>query len=303
MSGFIPIPTPRWPHCATATCRSSITSDRSRPNRSKAAALVVVEPYAAPTVHLLVFNLRRPMMNNATFRRALAHALDRESILNDNLLRGVASVGSKVTDTLISQRRSNSTDTSELRYDPATAQVLMQVALAEGQTSPGAASPLRSPALPTQLVLEHPADEAARMACLAIQRQFHSIGLNVVLREPTPGATPKLDSSNGGVDADIFYVEWSPLEPAESLNRLLSASGGGSETADLLAQLSAATSAGQTARKPADAEHMILEQALLIPLWQLTDYVAYRRDLQGIGRQPITLYQNVEQWQLGGDDK
>ncbi len=269
----------------------------------KSAASVVVEPYAAPTVHLLVFNLRRPMMSNATFRRALAHALDRESILNDNLLRGVASVGSKVTDTLISQRRGDASGTAELRYDPATAQVLMQVALSEGQASPSVGNSLRTPTLPTQLVLEHPADEAARMACLAIQRQFHAIGLTVTLREPTPGTKANPESPNANTDADVFYVEWSPLEPAESLNRLLAASGGGPEVADLLAQLSAATSAGQTALKPADAEHSILEQTLLIPLWQLTDYVAYRRDLHGIGRQPITLYQNVEQWHLGGDDK
>jgi ABC-type transport system substrate-binding protein len=255
----------------------------------KSAASVVVEPYAAPAVHLLVFNLRRPMMSNATFRRALAHALDRQSILSDNLLRGVASAGSRVTDSLLSQRRSDSASTALLRYDPATAQVLIQVASAEGQK------------LPTSLILEHPADEAARMACLAIQRQLHAVGLTVTLREPSATAgPPNSESADRGTEADIFYVEWSPLEPAASLNRLLAASGGGVEAADLLSQLSTATSAGQTSLKPADAEQMILEQTLLIPLWQITEYVAYRRDLHGIGRQPITLYQNVEQWQYGG---
>jgi len=267
----------------------------------KGATSLVVEPYAAPTVHVLVFNLGRPAMNNATFRRALAHALDRQSILSDNLLRGGASAGSRVTDSLLTQRRSDAASTSEFRYDPATAQVLMQVALGEGQTPQTAGSLVRAPALPTELILDHPADETARMACLAIQRQFHAVGLSVTLREPTLPTTPNSESSSGGTDADIVYVEWSPLEPADSLTRLLAGSGGGSEVADLLSRLSAATSAGQTALKPADAEQMILEQTLLIPLWQLTDYAAYRRDLHGVGRQPITLYQNVEQWQLGSD--
>jgi ABC-type transport system substrate-binding protein len=267
---------------------------------------LVVEPYAAPTVHVLVFNRRRAMMNNATFRRAMAHALNRQSILNDNLSHGVATAGGRVTDTLLTQRPRNAASrgaasTGQLRYDRSTAEVLMQVALGQGPTQPAAGSAIRAPFLRTKaLILEHPADDVARMACLAIQHQFQAIGLTLTLRERSSVAAASNAESS---DADLYYVEWRPLEPASSLDRLLGADGlgGGSDVAEMLSQLTEATSADRRSIKLADADDLILEQTLLIPLWQLTDYVAYRRDLNGIGQQPITLYQNVEQWRFGGD--
>jgi len=37
----------------------------------------------------------------------------------------------------------------------------------------------------------------------------------------------------------------------------------------------------------------------VVPLWQLTEYVAYHKSLRGVGARPATLYQRVEQWQGG----
>jgi peptide/nickel transport system substrate-binding protein len=34
----------------------------------------------------------------------------------------------------------------------------------------------------------------------------------------------------------------------------------------------------------------------LVPLWQLTDHFAHRRNLTGLGDAPVQLYQNVQQW-------
>ncbi len=42
---------------------------------------LIVQPYAAPLVHCLVPNPRRPMMSDRTFRRALAYGINREVIL------------------------------------------------------------------------------------------------------------------------------------------------------------------------------------------------------------------------------
>jgi hypothetical protein len=30
----------------------------------------------------------------------------------------------------------------------------------------------------------------------------------------------------------------------------------------------------------------------------LTNYVVYRRELTGVGKRPVTLYQHVDQWKL-----
>jgi ABC-type transport system substrate-binding protein len=37
----------------------------------------------------------------------------------------------------------------------------------------------------------------------------------------------------------------------------------------------------------------------LIPLWQTVNYFAYRAGVEGIGKSPITLYQNVDTWRVG----
>ena len=39
----------------------------------------------------------------------------------------------------------------------------------------------------------------------------------------------------------------------------------------------------------------------VIPLWQTVDSFAYRKTLQGIGARPVTLYQNIADWQISYD--
>jgi hypothetical protein len=36
----------------------------------------------------------------------------------------------------------------------------------------------------------------------------------------------------------------------------------------------------------------------IIPLWQLVDAFAYRREVTGVGQEIVSLYQNVERWRL-----
>jgi ABC-type oligopeptide transport system substrate-binding subunit len=41
----------------------------------------------------------------------------------------------------------------------------------------------------------------------------------------------------------------------------------------------------------------------VIPLWQTIDSFAYRKNLQGIGATPVTLYQNVADWRTTYDER
>ena len=36
----------------------------------------------------------------------------------------------------------------------------------------------------------------------------------------------------------------------------------------------------------------------VIPLWQLSDYFAHGPNVEGVGTQPVSLYQNVEEWRV-----
>jgi hypothetical protein len=36
----------------------------------------------------------------------------------------------------------------------------------------------------------------------------------------------------------------------------------------------------------------------VIPLWQVDEHAAYHRRLAGVGDKPVSLYSEVDQWQL-----
>jgi ABC-type transport system substrate-binding protein len=42
---------------------------------------------------------------------------------------------------------------------------------------------------------------------------------------------------------------------------------------------------------------IVHDDVAVVPLWQLLDFYAYRKNVKGIGEKPFTLYQNLEQWQ------
>ena len=102
-------------------------------------------------------------------------------------------------------------------------------------------------------------------------------------------------SAGRAVDADLEYVEWTPLEPVLDLPPLL---GKNPRAESLLAQLAAARTTEEVALRLRNIEQLLRDETLVIPLWRLPLYLARSRDLQGVGAEPITLYQNVEQWRL-----
>ena len=55
-----------------------------------------VQPYALPLVHCLIPNVRRPLLSDPTFRRALAYGIHRQPILNQ-MLGGVEIPGCVLT--------------------------------------------------------------------------------------------------------------------------------------------------------------------------------------------------------------
>lgn len=269
---------------------------------------VAVEPYGVPTVHLLVFNRRRPLCSKMVFRRAVAHALDRQGMLADVVLHGASAAGAQVVNTVglrpagdAASRPDDAASPPGLRYDPAAANVLVQVALAEAEPRPAGAGLLRSAAPAALLTLEYPADELSRRACAAIQRQLHAVGLTVKLREQSP---PGSAAANASDDADLTYVEWQPLAPAATAGRLFSLMKPSDDQTIFRLLMNVATNSGaDQARFGRYAEDVVRDEAAAVPLWQLTESIAYRRELHGIGSSPITLYQNVEQWHFGGDEK
>ena len=181
--------------------------------------------------------------------------------------------------------------------DPAAASPPSDAAPAapnEPAASPSAAPATATPAKFPELILVHPADEVARLACRAIERQLALIKIPVKLVALEPGA-PQLPE-----DYDLAYVElqlWEPLVDAERLfgpGGLVSGNSPHVESA--LERLRLATDWNQARETLWELHALSADDAALIPLWQLTEHCAYRRELTGVGARPATLYQDVENW-------
>jgi tetratricopeptide (TPR) repeat protein len=255
----------------------------TRFSRNKSLA---IEPYAVPTVHLLAPNPRSARLLSPLARRAIAHGIDRQRIVDDVLgvagaadrgrvLAGPFPAGFGHDDALVAWA-----------YDPRRFLVLWDAAGATAGPNPAA-----------PLVLVHPPDEVATRACRAIadQLQLDGRGQAVEVRALPDGRVPPTDG-----DWDLAYVQWPLIEPVVDARRLIGSAGlSGSASPwleDALRRLSAATTATEVAERLREVERMAHADLPVIPLWQLTEHLAARQGLAGVGQRPVTLYQHVEQW-------
>ncbi len=102
--------------------------------------------------------------------------------------------------------------------------------------------------------------------------------------------------------ADIVYVAAAVWEPITDARRILGPDGLAKSKDQLvglgLRQLEQANN-WRDVRDRLHELHAIASNELpVIPLWQLIDSFAYREQLNGIGINIVSLYQNVERWQL-----
>jgi ABC-type oligopeptide transport system substrate-binding subunit len=67
-----------------------------------------------------------------------------------------------------------------------------------------------------------------------------------------------------------------------------------------LARLDAATNWNDVRARLNELHEIVHHELPVIPLWQTANFFAYRASINGIGESPLTLYQNIEQWQLAG---
>ena len=150
-----------------------------------------------------------------------------------------------------------------------------------------------------QLTLAHPATPTARRVCQALAQQWElgGAGLTVDLIEIDSD-----DRSNTKADAyDLRYVEWVDMDPYVDVHRLLA-------DPDLQPLTSSYLSAaGERLLKPTTWQEAVAamqriarifhDDALIVPLWELPEYLVHNPQLQGVGQRPVTLYEHVEQWQ------
>jgi len=260
---------------------------------------LALESYAGPMVHCLMVTGDDPRLANRTFRRAILYAIDRETVLREHILQGGELPGCRVVSGPLPWGYAYDPNIAARPYDPALAIVLGAVARrqieSEHATDDHGATDDNSPPkalVKDKLVLAHPADDVARLACRVIQQQLARVGIPITLKE-LHGSAPEMPY-------DLRYVELAMWEPLVDLPRLLGEGTPSRRASAYLRQsLERLAQAGDwnEARRRLREIHRILHDELqLIGLWQLSEHFVYRRGLLGIGSRPMTLYDHVESW-------
>lgn len=267
---------------------------------------IAIGQYALPTIHMLLISSDNPFLANRDFRRGIIFAIDRELILKQELLGNRVIPGCQLIsgpfapgvgdrdplayayDTTIEPRG----------YFPRLAKLLMVVA--QGEVEDMAEKKSEPKPVLGKFVLGHPAYESARLACQAIAAHLKIIGVEIELKQFPPGITRDPDNK-----VDLTYAEvaiWEPLVDARRLLGLEEMHGVESPyIKHALRTLDAAQDWGDVRDRLLDLHRTAYNEAAVIPLWQMVDSFAYRKQLRNIvGRDgpPVWLYQNIDQWRL-----
>ena len=152
----------------------------------------------------------------------------------------------------------------------------------------------------TPLVLAYPPGPVPHAACNLIQRHCAAVGIVVSPRLLTPEEIVGAEQGRFPRGVDLLYVELAAWEPVVDAVRLFGPGGlcsHGSSYLQLGLRRLADAADWPAARAALNAIHRAVhDESTVIPLWQLTEYVAFRTELEGVGARPVTLYQNVEEW-------
>ncbi|TWU17094.1 Extracellular solute-binding protein [Novipirellula galeiformis] len=262
-----------------------------------------VKTYPLPTVHMLVPCSDHAYLAERTFRRALVYGINRADILNGELLEGLEAPGCQVVsgpfpagiemDDPLGYAYDKSI--SPRRYEPRLAKLLMTL----NANQMKALADRKKEKVPEMkpIRLAFPADNLSRVACEAIMSQWQLLDLKVELVELPVGRTFPEPGT-----ADIVYVSAAIWEPIIDARRLLGPEGLAASSDQLVGLGLRRIEEARDWKKVRDGLldlHAIAHHELpVLPLWQMVDSYAYRRELIGVGNDIVSLYQNADKWQL-----
>jgi hypothetical protein len=272
--------------------------------RLKKSKSVAVANYPLPTVHMLVPCSDHPYLAERTFRRALIYGINRQDILRGELLESLDAQGCRVVSgpfpagIEMNDPLGYAYDQSiEPRpYEPPLAQLLIEM----NKSQMKAVADRNKEELPefTPIRLAFPADNLSRVACEAIRSQWQLIGLKAELVELPIGRT----FPDPG-QADIVYIAAAVWEPIIDARRILGPEGLAGSDDQLvglgLRRLEEAKNWREVRDRLLDLHAIAHHELPVLPLWQMVDSYAYRRELIGVGSDIVALYQNAGNWRLG----
>ena len=272
-------------------------------SKLRTATAVVIDQYALPMVHMLIPTGKNVYLEDTEFRRALLYAINREGILNGEILGnsepGVSQVisgpfprGASDTDPL-SYAYNKSVE--NFAYDAKLAKVLIMLTKAKLKSQADKKREVLPP-IPT-LRLGVPDYESAKIAGEAIVQAWKLIDVpaELVVLDKVPGPTER-------AGLDFVYISAAIWEPAIDAERLFGIGGAAESNNQFIVQalgkLSVARNWRDVRAGCQDLHTLVASHLPILPLWQVTETFAYRREAIGVAKKPTALYQDIKNWRF-----
>ena len=152
-----------------------------------------------------------------------------------------------------------------------------------------------------EITLAFPADDMIELACEAIAQNWAVIGVKVKLRKLPKGEVVPKDG-----DYDLLYTEITMQEPLLDIFKVLGDTGLATQVSASinleLQQIARASKWSEAYQSLKTIHKHCNSEMAVIPLWQVVEHYAYRKNLKNTGNQISSLYQNVDRWQLGAPE-
>jgi peptide/nickel transport system substrate-binding protein len=258
---------------------------------------IKVGRYAVPVMHLLALDGRNPALRNRALRRGLSYAVDRQSLLEDFVLKHPENGADQAADGAFPKGNyADAPGVKPLAFNPVLARMLVAAARRELGGAP------------IKLKLEYPALPEAEAIVPKLAESFMQVGLEV---SSASVSESRLEAElRAGRRFDLAYRAVRCEEPVMEAGTLLCpgfdappqadalASATSPRILQLLLQLERATD-WPTARGLAiQIDRESRDELPVIPLWQLADHYAWRTRLQGPPEITNELYQGIDKWQI-----
>ena len=267
----------------------------------RAAKGIEVRAYSIPTVHFLVPKIRGEYEGSIQLIRSLSTGVDREGIVNDVFngadidgcepLSGPFPIGSDDYDQV---SYGYDLKVKRLPYQQRLSTVLAHMA----RTSKTTKFPNGRSGPPT-IVLAHPSGSLASIACLKIKQSWEEAGISTTLRSLGEEVSFPDDDN-----WDVLYVEAAIEEPLTDATRIMGVNGIAKQVSSpvdqSLQKLGYTESWRDASRTLRRIHRQVSNDLSVIPMYQIKEHFAFRKNVYGLGRDLIHLYQNIRRWRIEG---
>lgn len=267
----------------------------------KDAPGIEVRAYSIPTVHFLIPKIRGDYQGVGRLLNAMSVAIDRNLIIDRVFggaeidgcepLSGPFPVGTDESDQV---SYAYDLKVKPLQFESTLSSVLVKLA----QATPTREFKNGRPN-PPSVVLAHPATSTATRAALNISQAWNEAGITTTLRK-----LPESISYPGDDNWDMLYVEAAIEEPLIDATRLMGPAGLAKTVSapveSTLQKLGYSVTWQGASRLLRLTHRQISNDLSVIPLYQIKEHYAFRKNVYGLGRNLIHLYQNVERWRIKG---